>query len=169
MATKDGVERMKITKTDSKTITEIVAAANIYRPTPDQRRIKAEYHASLANGPTPSVITAAFAVQLTGHGVVEKWWSVVGFRSWFLDAVSFENEAEALANAALGIIGDIMYSGEKASDRLAASKLMVEIAGKVKKAKVETRFLDESIPDDPKLLDEYIAKASGRTKDPSCE
>jgi len=152
---------MKVTKTDSKVISEIIESANLFKPTSDQRMIKAEFQAALADGPTPAKITAAFAVQITGRSVVEKWWSNEQFRAWFLDARSFENEAEALASAALGVIGSIMYTGEKDSDRLSAAKLLVEIAGKVKKNKVEVKYLDESIPDDPKALDEYIAKASG--------
>ena len=93
--------------------------------------------------------------------MVEKWWPNERFRAWFLDARSFENEAEALASAALGVIGSIMYTGEKDGDRLSAAKLLVEIAGKIKKNKVEVKYLDESIPDDPKALDEYISKATG--------
>ena len=152
---------MKITSKDSKFVSEVVEAADIYRPTHDQRRIKAEFHAALANGPRNRVPTAAFAVQLTGYGVIEKWWSIVGFRKWFLDDTSFENEAEALANAALGVIGDIMCGASRDSNRLAAAKLLVEIAGKIKKMKPEVKFLDETLPDDAEGLDEYIRKATG--------
>lgn len=152
---------MKITKTDSKLVSEIIVAADLYNPSADQRRLKAEFQAMLNDGPVPEKVTAAFAVQITGRSVIEKWWPVVGFKRWFLDATSFENEAEALASAALGVIGNIMYAGEKDGDRLAAAKLLIEIAGKIKKQKTEVKFLDDSIPDDPKLLDEYIAKAGG--------
>ncbi len=150
----------KLTKTDSKAVMEIVERADIYVPTPAQRRIKAEFHAALANGPSPTTISAAFAVQITGRGAIEKWWSINGFKKWFLDAISFENEAEALAGSALEVIGDVMYNAKSDKDRLAAAKLLVEIAGKVKKAQTEVKFLDDSIPDDPAKLDEYIKKGT---------
>jgi hypothetical protein len=152
---------MKITKTDSKVLAEIIESANLYKPTADQRLVKAEFQTALADGPHPEKITAAFAVQITGRSVIEKWWSVEGFRSWFLDSKSFDNRAEALANAALEVAGNIMFAAEKDGDKLAAAKFLIEVAGKVKKAKTEVKFLDDSIPDDPKALDEYIAKATG--------
>lgn len=151
----------KITNRDSKIVKEIVEAASLYVPTGDQRRIKAEFHAALLNGPKPPKITASFAVQLTNRGIIEHWWRVPGFKEWFLDSNSFDNEAEALANAALSVVGDIMYRAEKDSDRLSAAKLLIEVAGKIKKAKPETKFLDETLPDDIAALDEYIKKAGG--------
>jgi hypothetical protein len=154
---------VKITKKDSKVISEIVESAKFFRPTPDQRHVKAEFHSALIDGPTPKKITAAFAVQLTGRSVIEKWWSEVEFRKWFIDSRSFDNRAEALANSALETIGDIMMFGEREGDRLAAAKTLIEIAGKVKKNKVEVQFLDENIPDDPLALDEYIQRATNET------
>ncbi len=117
------------------------------------------------DGPVPKTITAAFAVQITGRSVLEKWWALEGFRDWFLDNASFDNEAEALASAALEVIGNIMYTSDKDSDRLSAAKMLIEIAGKVKKNKVEDRFLDESIPDSVEELDKYIAKAGGKIEE----
>lgn len=152
---------MKITKTDSKTIAQIIESAAIYRPTPDMRLIKAEFHTALVNGPTPERITAAFAVQITDRSVIEKWWSLDGFRDWFLDNNAFENRAEAYANSALEVAHEIAVTGTRDGDRLAAAKLLMDIAGKIKKAAPEIRYLDESIPDDPAKLDEYIAKATG--------
>lgn len=153
---------MKITKHDSKFVDEIITQANLYRPSADQRLVKAEFHTALANGPSPETITAAFAVQVTDRSVIEKWWSVSGFRHWFLDSQSFENRAEAYANTALEVAHDIAIAGIKDGDRLSAAKLLMDIAGKIKKQQAEVRFLDESIPDDPAKLDEYIAKATGR-------
>ena len=152
---------MKITKTDSKVITEIIESAGLYRPTADQRIVKAEFQRSLLDGPIPDKISAAFAVDITGRAVIEKWWTNLEFRKWFLDSTSFDTQAEALANAALGVIGDIMYAGERDGDRLSAAKMLIEIAGKVKKNVVETKFLDESIPDDMAALEEYIKKTGG--------
>lgn len=155
----------KITKHDSKFVAEIIVAANIYRPTPDQRLIKAEFHTALASGPSPEKITAAFAVQVTNRIVIEKWWSVAGFKAWFLDSQSFESRAEAYANSALEIAHEIATTGMKDGDRLAAAKLLMDIAGKIKKQAAEVRFLDDSIPDDAAELDEYIAKATGRVNE----
>tara|TARA_R100000655_G_scaffold18668_4_gene39209 strand:- start:2229 stop:2705 length:477 start_codon:yes stop_codon:yes gene_type:complete len=152
---------MKVTKKDSKVVSEIIESADLYKPTPDQRQVKAEFHMALASGPTPEKITAAFAVQITNRVIIEKWWPNKRFRSWFLDSASFDNEAEALASAALGVIGGIMYHAERDNDRLSAAKLLIEIAGKIKKNKPEVKFLDENIPDDPQKLDEYITKAGG--------
>ena len=156
---------MKITKTDSKVIAQIIEAANIYRPTPDQRLVKAEFQTALADGPHPERITAAFAVQVTDRSVIEKWWGVTGFRQWFLDNRSFENRAEAYADSALEIIHEIAVAGVRDSDRLAAARTLMDIAGKVKKQQAEIRFLDDSIPDDPDKLDEYIRKATGGARE----
>lgn len=152
---------MKITKTDSTTISQIIESANLYQPTVGQRQVKAEFQAALADGPSPEKVTAPFAVQITGRSVIEKWWGDEKFRRWFLDNRTFETEAEALASAALGVVGDIMFQAPKDGDRLSAAKLLIEVAGKIKKAQVEVKYLDESIPDDPAKLDEYIAKATG--------
>jgi len=152
---------MKITKTDSNTILEMIESAGLYSPTADQRQVKAEFQSALMNGPAPKEITAAFAVQVTGRSVIEKWWKSVEFRRWFTDSASFDNQAEALANAALEVIGNVMYHAERDGDKLSAAKMLIEIAGKIKKNKVETKFLDESIPDDAAALEEYIRKAGG--------
>ncbi len=156
---------MKITKTDSKVIAQIIEAADIYRPTPDQRLVKAEFLTALKDGPHPEKITAAFAVQVTDRSVIEKWWSVEGFRQWFLDSQAFENRAEAYASSALEIAHEIAVTGVRDGDRLAAAKLLIDIAGKIKKVAPETRFLDSSIPDDPAKLDEYIRKATGGARE----
>lgn len=153
---------MKITKHDSKLVNEIIESAGLYRPTADQRLVKAEFQAALRDGPSPEKITAAFAVQITNRSVIEKWWKLDGFRAWFLDSTSFDNQAEALASTALEVIGNVMLTAERDSDKLSAAKMLVEIAGKVKKNKTEVRFLDESIPDDPAELEKYIAKAGGK-------
>ena len=153
----------KITKSTGKVVREIVAAADIYVPTPDQRRVKAEFHAMRAEGPSKPIenTTVAFAVQLTDCLTLEKWWPVPGFKRWFLDVNSFDTQAEALAGAALDVIGSIMFHAERDADKLSAAKLLVEIAGKVKKAKTEVQFLDKDLPDDPKKLDEFIARSMG--------
>tara|TARA_R100001463_G_scaffold132763_1_gene193670 strand:- start:381 stop:851 length:471 start_codon:yes stop_codon:yes gene_type:complete len=150
----------KITTNDSKLITSVVEAADLFTPTPDQRLVKAQFHTALANGPSPGKITAALAVQLTDQTVVEKWWKDPKFVRWFIDSNSFDVMAEALSNAALGVISDIMFNAAKDSDRLNASKLLIEIAGKIKKNQVEVKFRDDSLPDDVASLDRLIAEGT---------
>lgn len=156
----------KITKTDSKFLTEVIEAADLYRPTPDQRLIKAEFQVALANGPSPEKVTAAFAVQITNRGVIERWWPVPGFREWFLDASSFENRAEAYANNALEIANEIACTAMKDGDRMSAVKFLVEVAGKIKKHQTEEKFLDESIQKAGlNELNKMIEKALGESND----
>jgi len=160
---------VKISSKDQKAIDHVVELA-IFKPTPEQRKLKAEFWLAYSDGPKGDVskLTASAVVSITDSSAVESWWSDPDFKSWFLKEKSFEYQVEYLAGEALEIIHEIMISADKAGDRLSAAKLAVEMAGKLKPKTDKTVFADQAIASmNQAELGAFIARLSPATKEPS--
>ena len=157
-------------RTFNKTERESVIATiveQVFKPSVEQRKLKSAFWVTYRNGPSVNAkdVTMACVVSTTGSSKVEKWWKDPQFKEWFLNEDDFRQRAEYHAHLAQDVLEDLMVNAEKPSDRLAAARLAIDIAGKIKKAEPVIKILDGDIDKmGDKQLDAFIESEAKRLK-----
>lgn len=130
-----------------------VADDLVFLPSPEQRRVKSAFWASVADNPmldpAGGTITVSQATRITGEGRLSRWWKLPGFEQWFLNKDEFRQRVEYLANLALDVAEEILLDrSAHPSARVNMTKLIVEVANKIPSRaaqKDENRYLDAQI------------------------
>jgi hypothetical protein len=115
-----------------------VPASNDFQPTPAQRRAKAAYWSTYfqSGNLPPTQVTPAHAARVSGYSEVQKWWASQEFQDWFLNGEEFKQQVEYTSALALDFIqATIQDPLARPADRLAASKLALEVSNKFPKGK----------------------------------
>lgn len=136
----------------------------IFAPTPDQRSVKAAFWAKYANAPLmdTSKITAAYVHKLIPDSRLPRWWSLYGFKEWFLNEDEFRQRIEYIAHLALDAMEAILTDPDaNHSARVNAAKLALEAANKMPQKWQKTLYLDDSIQKmDQAQLEQFIRQKS---------
>lgn len=136
----------------------------IFAPTADQRAVKAAFWAKYANAPLLSVekITAAYVSKLVPDSRLARWWSLYGFKEWFLNEDEFRQRIEYIAHLGLDALEAILTDPDSNhSARVNAAKLALEAANKMPQKWQKTVYLDDSIQKmDQAQLEQFIRQRS---------
>jgi hypothetical protein len=117
-------------------------------PTPQMRRTKANYWATLAENPVydRETTTLASALEVTRDTRLSKWWSVPGFTPWFTNREEFRQRLEYLANLALDTIEEVLLDSDaNANARMRAVQLALEAAAKMPGKSDNQKMLDDRV------------------------
>lgn len=131
----------------------------LFLPSPVHRRAKSKFwarHDSLLGGPgTPS---AAEVMEITGEPGIKKWWSVPGFKEWFLNKDEARERLEYLYMIALDSAESVLLDPDaNANAKVQMVKVIAQLAGK--EPEKTTKYVDEDIQKlTPEKLKEYIKK-----------
>jgi hypothetical protein len=137
--------------------------SGLYDATPAQKRCKASFWARHVPGPlspSPQDMSLAFVQEVTGTAGLKKWWSEIGFRSWFLNRDENKERLEYLFDRSLDAAEEILNSDQaKGSDKVAVIKLIADLAGKTPRHGGQDKFADSDINAmDEKQLEAYLTK-----------
>lgn len=117
-------------------------------PTPQMRRTKASYWASLAENPIydRETTTLASALEVTRDSRLSKWWSLPGFAPWFTNREEFRQRLEYLANLALDTIEEVLLDSDaNANARMRAVQIALEAAAKMPGKSDNQKMLDDRV------------------------
>lgn len=121
-------------------LTRVLAAAAqdvTFLPTPDMRRAKAAFWASLADHPLGDgneVFTLAAAKELGADSRLSRWWAVPGFADWWQNKQEFKQRLEYLAQLSLDSLEEVLSNPDASSAaKINAAKLVMEAANKMPK------------------------------------
>jgi len=116
-----------------------------FSPTAAMRRLKATFWASF-EGEADS-ITAKLVTEVTDNTSVTRWWSVEGFKTWFLAKNEHEARHQYLHSLALDALEEILLSDDARlqSARVAAAKTVAELANKFPAKNAAPKYLDEDV------------------------
>lgn len=136
---------------------------NMFLATPLQRRAKSAFWARVGQGniQVHEDIDLATVSQFVRYKALPTWWSLPGFRSWFLNQYEFSQKMEYIAFLCQDRIIEILE--DKTANPNAVVKIMqmvFEMSGKFPRRKAgEEKFLDEEISKmSSTQLEEYLKK-----------
>lgn len=136
----------------------------VFLPTLDQRRIKAAFWAKYANAPQVDVskVTAAHVQRFIEDSRIPRWWSMYGFREWFLNEDEFRQRSEYLAHLAQDTLEQIMLDPDANHNaKVNAAKLAIEVANRMPQKWQKITYLDDSIQKmDQAQLEQFIKQKS---------
>ena len=138
-----------------------------FLPSPEHRRIKSAFWASIAENPildpASDGVSLAAAQRITGDARLPRWWQLPGFKEWFANKDEFRQRVEYLANLALDVAEEVLLDRDAhPSARVNMTKLVIEVANKIPSRasqKDENKFLDARIAQmGREELEEFIRK-----------
>ncbi len=122
-----------------------------FEPSPEQERVKARFLRRLEDKShlydmAKAVSTPAVLVDLAGTKKILDWAKQDEFLEWFMDDNFFEDSVLAMRGRALKVIREIMDSDvAQDSDKLKATKMIMELSDSFPGRKQEIRFIDERL------------------------
>ncbi len=149
-----------VTQVQSKMNTEIVDILT-FKPNKPQRAAKAIFQLNYEQNPFFDIsnISLPMLAKMAKTEQVKIWWSQDGFQQWFFNKAEFAEKVEAATYKALDICIEILGDEDaKASERLKAAGMVLDIGGKAGAKRIEVRLKDEKINSitDHRELDKLI-------------
>jgi hypothetical protein len=136
----------------------------LFCPSPDQRQVKAAFWAKYQQAPLISMdkVTASFVQKLIPDSRLPRWWSLYGFKEWFLNEDEFKQRLEYLAHLALDRMEAILTDPDaNNSAQVNAAKLVFEAASKMPQKWQKTLYLDDHVQKmDQAQLEQFIRQKS---------
>lgn len=136
----------------------------IFAPNGDQRAVKAAFWAKYASNPLTDIdkITAGIVQKIIPDSRLARWWSMYGFKEWFLNEDEFRQRIEYIAHLGLDALESILTDPDaNASARVNAAKLALEAANKMPQKWQNTKYLDDHIQKmDQAQLEQFIRQRS---------
>jgi hypothetical protein len=127
-----------------KNISKVLAVASqdvVFAPTPEMRRAKAAFWASLDGTPDGDLaenMTLAAATQMGGDRKLSRWWSMPGFSDWWQNKEEFKQRMEYLAQLALDTLEGVLSDPDaNTTAKVNSAKLVLEAANKMPKKQAE--------------------------------
>lgn len=134
----------------------------LFIPNPRHRQVKAKFWARYDSlMVSPDKITAAAAIDLTSETTIARWWSLPGFKDWFLNQDEARERLEYLYMLALDTAEQVLANPDSNDNaKVQMVKVIAQLAGKEPKAQV---FADDDINKmDAEKLKAYIEKVAPR-------
>lgn len=136
----------------------------LFCPSPDQRQVKAAFWAKYQQAPLLDIdkITAAFVQKLIPDSRLPRWWSMYGFKEWFLNEDEFRQRLEYIAHLGLDALEAILTDPDANHNaRVNAAKLAFEAASKMPQKYQKSLYLDDHIQKmDQAQLEQFIRQKS---------
>jgi hypothetical protein len=136
----------------------------LFCPSPDQRQVKAAFWAKYQQTPLISVdkVTASFVQKLIPDSRLPRWWSMYGFKEWFLNEDEFRQRLEYIAHLGLDALEAILTDPDANHNaRVNAAKLAFEAASKMPQKWQKSLYLDDHIQKmDQAQLEQFIRQKS---------
>lgn len=136
----------------------------LFVPTPDQRQVKAAFWQRYSQSPVLDIskITGTYVHKLVPDSRIPRWWSMFGFKEWFLNEDEFRQRLEYLANLSLDTLEAILTDPDaNHSARVNAAKLIFEASNKMPKKWEKVAYLDAGVQNmDQAQLESFIRKQS---------
>lgn len=147
----------------SDNIIELVTEELVYKPSPDQRRLKSAFWIRMNDTPLcdPKAITLAIAQKLVPDKRLDRWWSINGFREWFTNTEEYRERTENLAHLALTALEEVLQNQDPKAQgaRVNAAKLILETANKMPHKGIKEVYIDDKIGKmNRNQLEEYIRR-----------
>jgi hypothetical protein len=132
-----------------------------YIPSIDQRRLKSAFWARVGED-VQGPLSLEEISQYVSDRRLSQWWHLSGFREWFLNKSEFRDRIEDLAYKMLDVLEEVATNPKQnGSSRIAAAKLVFEIAEKMPSRQQEARVLDVEIGKMSKHeLEQFVSKNS---------
>jgi hypothetical protein len=137
----------------------------IFTPTLLQKRLKAEFWVAYNDNPLVSLdqISLLEANTYVRTRKLNNWWSIPGFRDWFLNRSEYRERLEFLFNLSMDAIEEILLSTDPKvqSARVNAIKIIAELGNKYPRGvnKGEGQYLDSAIASmDKAQLEVFLQK-----------
>jgi len=132
-------------------LSKVLAAAAqdvVFEPTPEMRRAKAAFWASLSDHPLGDADTLSLAAskQLGADSRLSRWWVVPGFVDWWQNKQEFKQRLEYLAQLSLDSLEEVLTSPDSnATARINAAKLVLDAANKMPRNSQPADTLDQKL------------------------
>lgn len=146
-----------------KNISKVLTAASqevVFSPTPDMRRAKAAFWASLEGTPAGDLaesMTLAAAASMGADKKLSRWWSIPGFSDWWQNKEEFKQRLEYLAQLALDSLEAVLLDPDSnATARVNSAKLVLEAANKMPKKQAEDTVDQRLAGMSRNELEEYV-------------
>lgn len=146
-----------------KNISKVLTAASqevVFSPTPDMRRAKAAFWASLEGTPAGDLaenMTLAAAASMGADKKLSRWWSIPGFSDWWQNKEEFKQRLEYLAQLALDSLEAVLMDPDSnATARVNSAKLVLEAANKMPKKQAEDTVDQKLAGMSRNELEEYV-------------
>jgi hypothetical protein len=146
-----------------KNISRVLAAASqevVFAPTPEMRRAKAAFWASLEGTPSGDLaehMTLAAASSLGADKKLSRWWAIPGFSDWWQNREEFKQRLEYLAQLALDSLEGVLSDPDaNATARVNSAKLVLEAANKMPKRAAEEDISSRLAAMSRNELEEYV-------------
>lgn len=146
-----------------KNISKVLAAASqevVFSPTPEMRRSKAAFWASLEGTPSGDLaenMTLAAASSLGADKKLSRWWAIPGFSDWWQNKEEFKQRLEYLAQLALDSLeGILMDPDANVTAKVNSAKLVLEAANKMPKKNTEENVESKLASMSRNELEEYV-------------
>lgn len=146
-----------------KNISKVLTAASqevVFSPTPEMRRAKAAFWASLDDTPAGDIaetMTLAAATSMGADKKLSRWWSIPGFSDWWQNKEEFKQRLEYLAQLALDSLEAVLTDPDSnATARVNSAKLVLEAANKMPKKHAEDTVDQKLAGMSRNELEEYV-------------
>lgn len=146
-----------------KNISRVLAAASqevVFAPTPEMRRAKAAFWASLEGTPAGDLaehMTLAAATSMGADKKLSRWWAIPGFSDWWQNREEFKQRMEYLAHLALDSLEGVLTDPDaNATARVQSAKLVLEAANKMPKRATEEDVSSRLASMSRNELEEYV-------------
>lgn len=149
--------------THLKNISKVLAAASqevVFAPTPEMRRAKASFWASLEGTPAGDLaenMTLAAASSLGADKKLTRWWAIPGFSDWWQNKEEFKQRLEYLAQLALDSLEEVLTNPEaNVTAKVNSAKLVLEAANKMPKKTAEENTESKLAAMSRNELEDYV-------------
>lgn len=146
-----------------KNISRVLAAASqevVFAPTPEMRRAKAAFWASLEDTPSGDLadtMTLAAATSLGADKKLSRWWNIPGFADWWQNKEEFKQRLEYIAQLALDALEGVLLDPDaNPTAKVSSAKLVLEAANKMPKRQAEDSVEQKLAGMSRNELEEYV-------------
>lgn len=150
------------TEKDSKALASLTEDL-VFIPNPRHRQVKSKFWARYDSmNIEPSALSAAAVMDVTGEPAIGRWWSLPGFKAWFLNQDEARERLEYLYMLALDSAEAVLLDPDaNGNAKVQMVKIIAQLAGKEPNSK--ERYADEEIGRmDAEKLKAYIEKTAPR-------
>lgn len=132
----------------------------LFLPNPRHRQVKARFWARYDSLMAPvDKLTASAVIQITEEPVVARWWSLPGFKEWFLNQDEARERLEYLYMLALDTAESVLANPDSNDNaKVQMVKVIAQLAGKEPRGQV---YADDDIQKmGPEQLRAFIKKVA---------
>lgn len=134
----------------------------LYTPTNEQQKLKSKFWSKYLEdgGQVGDLIQLATVLRYVSHSKISEWWvGIAGLADWFSEQAEYTHRAEYLTMLAQDTLEQVMADRNAPPQaRIAASKIVLEAAGKLGKTQLPKEQADGVGDMTREQLVEFIAK-----------